>query len=381
MWEIFLNQRVIFGLGKIAEIPELVKQLKIQRPFIVTSPSQMSVTGVLAERLAQTGLQAMIYSDVKTEPELAVINHGAKLLAGNRCDGVIGIGGGSVLDAAKAIAMLATNSGLIEEFQMGEKAITEPTLPTIMVPTTAGTGSEATKVSVVFNNNNGLKKSVYSPYMIADVAILDPQLTVSSPSRLTASTGMDALSHAVESYVSLNATPMTEMFGLKAMELINRSVLRAVTCGEDLEARSDMLLASFLAGCALNAGIGVAHIIAQPFGGEYKVSHGDACSIFLPPAMEVNLEYSLKKYCRIAEALGVGAGGANEEDVAQAGINRVKEIRMQTGAPGKISEVMDRSHLDIDAAVRNIQGATGHIKCNPRLVDAKLLSEVIAKAL
>ena len=226
--EVALNRRVMFGKDKIYESADILKQFNIKKVFIVSYDAQSQVLHEMKSILDKSGIGFFIYDNVKKEPDLHVINEGVKLLLNENCDGVLGIGGGSVLDAAKTIAMLATNGGLVEEYQMGQKSITRPTLPIMLIPTTSGTGSEATKVSVVYNNYNGLKKSVYSPYMIADAVILDPQVTANLPKNLTASTGMDALSHAIESYVSLNANDITEMFSLKALELINRSFIKAV---------------------------------------------------------------------------------------------------------------------------------------------------------
>ena len=380
MWEVALNKRVLFGNGKINETPEIIKHYNIKKTFIIAYDANSQVLCGLKTLLDKSGIKFFIYDNVKKEPDLHVIDEGARLLIDENCDGVLGIGGGSVLDTAKVIAMLANNGGTIEEYQMGQKSITRTTLPLILIPTTSGTGSEATKVSVIYNNNNGLKKSVYSPYMIADIVILDPQVTVNLPSNLTASTGMDALSHAIESYVSLNANDMTEMYSLKALELINRSITKAVNCGDDINARGDMILASYLAGCALHAGIGIAHIIAQPIGGVYKIPHGDLCSIFLPLSMEANLEYSLKKYRKIAEKLGVEDKNLDDFDAANLGIERVKEIRAQVFAPQSISSFIQASSFNMKNTLENIKKATGHIKCNPRPIDEKLLSEIIEKA-
>lgn len=381
MWDLALNKSVLFGAGRVKETAAILKQEKAKKVFVVTYDAKAAVITALQTLLNDSGITYVVYDAVKTEPDLYVINNGTKLLLEEGCDAVLGVGGGSVLDAAKAIAMLATNGGLIEEYQMGQKTVEVSTLPVIAIPTTSGTGSEATKVSVIHNNYNGLKKSAYSTYMIAGTVIMDPEVTVSMPPRLTAATGMDALSHAVESYVSLNANTMTEMWGLTAIELINRSLSKVVQQGDDLEARSDMMLASYLAGCALHAGIGVDHIIAQPVGGMFKIPHGDACSIFLPIAMEVNLEYSPKKYRKIAEALGIDTRGLDDVAAGRLGIKRIEELRSQAGAPIKLSEYVDRKTFNMDDVLATIEKSTGHIKCNPRPVDNSLLMEVINKAM
>ena len=244
---------------------------------------------------------AVVPYEVKTEPTLQIIDHGRDIYVAEGCDCTIALGGGSVVDAAKVIGMLAVNGGDTEDYQMRGKAVTvEPPL-FIAIPTTSGTGAEATKTSVVINNNNHLKKSLYHNTMIADVVVLDPSLTLALPARITAATGMDALSHAIESYVSLNATPITEMYGLKAIELVNKYLEEAYRNPDNLEARAGMMLASYFGGVAITAGIGIAHIMAQPLGGEYGIPHGDACSIFLPASIILNQEYAEKKYVEISK--------------------------------------------------------------------------------
>lgn len=202
--------------------------------------------------------------------------------------------------------MLAVNGGCTEDYQLRGREVTKEPPLFIAIPTTSGTGAEATKTAVVVNNNNHLKKSLYHTSMIADIVIMDPTLTVELPKSITSATGMDALSHAIESYVSLNASPMTEMYGYKAMELINKYLAKACFEPENIEARSGMMLASYLGGCAITAGIGIDHIMAQPLGGQYKIPHGDACSIFLPYAMELNLPYAAREVrtdCKGAQRL------------------------------------------------------------------------------
>ncbi len=151
--------------------------------------------------------------------------------------------------------------------------------------------------------------------MIADVVVLDPALTLTLPPAITAATGMDALSHAIESFVSLNATPLTEMYGLKAIELVNENLEKAYSNPDDVDARAGMMLASYLGGCAITAGIGIAHIMAQPLGGEYGIPHGDACSIFLPASIRLNSEYAEEKYVKISHAMGVGAAAAKNRSM------------------------------------------------------------------
>lgn len=278
------------------------------------------------------------------------------------------------MDAAKAVAMLATNEGGIEPYQMEGKPIAAPALPFFAVPTTSGTGSEATKVSVVYNPKNHLKKSFYDRSMIAQAVVLDPQLVVDLRRDVTVSTGVDALSHAIESYVSLDATPYTEMFSLQAMRLVCQSLETCAAHPHDLQARGDMMLASYFGGCALNAGIGLAHIIAQPLGGLIHIPHGVACAIYLPYAMRYNVEYSTAKYCDIARVFG--ASGETGLALAQEGIARVEALLTRLGAPNSIADYVDET-FSIDAAVDAVRGATGHIACNPRPVTREAIYEGI----
>jgi alcohol dehydrogenase class IV len=380
MWDMNFNRRVVFGGGRIHDCAALVKEFHINKVFILTYSLHAYGLDGLKKDLADNGIEFVLYDGIKTEPDLDSIDNGTDLFRSTGCEGIIAMGGGSVLDSAKAIAMLSTNGGKVEEYQMGMKTIDKPCVPKILIPTTSGTGSEASKVSVVYNPHNGLKKSLYSPYMIGDVVILDPEIVTRLPAGITAATGMDALSHAIESYVSLDANDVTEMYSLKALELIQCSFVKAVKDGGDIKARSDMMLASYFAGCAVYAGIGVAHIIAQPLGGMFHIPHGDACSIFIPLAMEANLDFSLRKYRRIAEVLGVADHSMDDRTVALSGIQKVKDIRGEINAPTSLSAFINANNFDIDEAIRAIVGATGHIKCNPRPVDSALLAGIIEQS-
>lgn len=380
MWDMITNRRVIFGPKKVLEAPGIYKWYGCKKVFITTYDKEVPVLKQIITGLEANNIGYCVYDQVKGEPDLFVINEGKKLFIEEKCDSVLAIGGGSVIDATKSIAMLAVNDGLIEDYQMGEKEVTKPLPLYIAIPTTSGTGAEATKVSVVYNNNNGLKKSVYHTTTIADIAILDPEVTVSLPKKLTAITGMDALSHAIESYVSLNATDITEMYSLKALELISRSFVEAVENGDNLQARGDMALGSYFAGCALNAGVGIAHMVAQPIGAIFKIPHGDACSILLPLSMELNVEHSVEKYKKIAEVLGIETNGIDDLEAAKLGIEKVKEIRSRVGASESLKPFTS-GEIDMDAVLDNIKRSTGHITCNPRPVDESLYVEIINKAL
>lgn len=381
MWEMINNRQVLFGENKIDEIPQILHWYGLKKVFFATGNSNPALRERIKKALEAADIEFFVYDQIKGEPDLHMINTGRDLYLAEECDCTLAVGGGSILDAAKVIGMLATNGGLAQDYQMDGRAVT--TLPPffIAVPTTAGTGAEATKVSVVKNNYNGLKKSMYHTTMIADVAILDPLVTVSMPKNLTAATGMDALSHAIESYVSLNATPISEMNGLQSIRLIKRSLEQACAHPEDVEARADMLLGSYFGGCAISAGIGIAHIMAQPIGAMYNIPHGDACSIFLPLAMEFNLDNATKKYADIADALGVAVHGDTDRANANRAIEEVKRIRAAIGAPDSLKPYLGEEAVDLDFMVETVQKTTGHVACNPRQVNKQVFRKIFELAL
>lgn len=375
MFEIVNNRQIIFGENKIQEISGILKWYNKKKVFFATFSKEAQAARAIERLLEDAGIQYVVYDQVAGEPDLHMINGGRDLFVAEQCDCTLALGGGSVIDVAKAIGMLAVNGGNVEEYQMDGRQVTQVPPLFLAVPTTSGTGAEATKVSVVFNNYNGLKKSLYHTTMIADIVILDPTLTVSLPEKITVATGMDALSHAIESYVSLNASPLSEMYGLKAMELINGNLEQAVAHPDNLEARGNMMLGSYLGGCAITAGIGIAHIMAQPLGAMFHIPHGDACSIFLPAAMELNLPYAAEKYARIAQALGVSDSALSPLDNGKKAIQRVRQLREAVHAPAHIAPYIQEMPSD-QTLVDTVKRTTGHITCNPRPLDEQLMLEI-----
>lgn len=380
MFEIVNNRQLLYGENKINEIPAILSWYGCKKVFFAVYSSQAPAFHTLAGMLKDAGIGYVCYDQVIGEPDLHMINGGRDLFLSEGCDCTLALGGGSVIDTAKAIGMLAVNGGNVEEYQMEGRAVTTVPPLFIAIPTTSGTGAEATKTSVVLNNYNGLKKSLYHTTMIADIVILDPALTVGLPAKITAATGMDALSHAIESYVSLNASPLTEMYGLKAIELINENLVKACQEPENLEARGAMMLGSYLGGCAITAGIGIAHIMAQPLGAMYKIPHGDACSIFLPGAMNLNLDYAVSKYAKIAQALGAAKPELNDLENAKQGIERVKEIRSQIGAPTSLTPYI-HDEINMDYIIDTVKKTTGHITCNPCPLTEQLMKAAFEMAL
>lgn len=378
MWEVFLNRHVLFGEGALSRVAEVMRGFAREHVFVLAYRADAASVWQAVEALEAEGLSALVDDSIKAEPKTADIDRIAGRIVEAECDAVLAIGGGSVLDTAKAAAMLATNGGCVEAYQMEGKPILTPALPWVAVPTTAGTGSEATKVSVVYNSKNRLKKSFYSPNMLASAVILDPMVTAGLSGAVTVSTGIDALSHAIESYVSLDATPFTEMYSLESMRRVLSGLSRCVERPDDLKARGDMLLASYLGGVAINAGIGLAHMIAQPLGGLLGIPHGVACAVYLPHALAYNADAAMAKICTIARLFG--AEGEDSQALAAEGIDRVKRYLASLHAPDSIRGYLP-ADFDLNDMTDRVVAATGHIRCNPRPVTPDAIRDVIQKTL
>ena len=378
-FEVVTNRRIIYGENKIDEIAGILKWYGKKKVFFSTFSTEAEQFKRITASLDNAGIEYVVYDKVISEPDLHMINGGRDLFLAEGCDCTMALGGGSVIDVTKTIGMLSVNGVLVEEYQMNGKQVTTAPPLFIAIPTTSGTGAEATKTAVVFNNYNGLKKSLYHTTMIADIVILDPTLTVALPRKITVATGMDALSHAIESYVSLNASPMTEMYGLKAIEMINKYFITACNEPSNIEARGGMMIASYLGGCAITAGIGIDHIMAQPLGAMFHIPHGDACSIFLPVSMELNLDYATAKYAKIAEALGVADPSKSDRDNALAAIEKVKSLRAEVGAPDHLAPYI-KEPVSNDFLIDTVKRTTGHITCNPKPLDEQLMLDAFRMA-
>lgn len=381
MFEIVQNRQLISGEGSLEKLPSILSWHKLKKAFAATYDRENPIFLDLVRRLKLQGISCCIYSEIYGEPDLNCINHGRDIYLENGCDCTIAFGGGSVIDAAKAINMLAANGGMIEEYQMDGRQTVNPSAFFAAVPTTSGTGAEATKTSVVLNNYNGLKKSLYHTSMIADIVILDPRITTGLPASITAATGMDALSHAIESFVSLNASPVTEMYGLKAVELISKNLSQAVHTPDDLNARQNMMLASYFGGVAITAGIGIAHIMAQPLGAVFKIPHGDACSIFLPGSIKSNKAYAKQRYHMLARAFGICTDGLSDEQAADRLIEAIRLLQDDINAPVSLKPYMKNRELTEQELLDTVMRTTGHITCNPRPLDNELILSAYRMAL
>ena len=303
---IFSPNKVLFGIGASREIGKEAKVLGGTKVLIVTDPGVVNsgLISSLRTSLEEAGMKVFLFDRVEPEPSASLVDESAQLAKENGVDVVIGVGGGSSLDIAKGASLLASNPGNVLDY-CGLDLIPKRGLPKILVPTTAGTGSEVTRVFVLTDKRDNMKKVVFSNYAISELALVDPMLTISMPSKVTADTGMDALVHAIETYVSVNATPFSDLLASKAIELIAKYLPMAFAKGENIEARYHMSLASLLAGMAFaSGGLGAVHALAYPLGTEYHLPHGRTNAIMLPHVMEFNLIGNRPRYALIAEMMG-----------------------------------------------------------------------------
>ncbi len=320
--------RVVSGVGCLAGLGDVVRRLGARRVLVVTDPG-VAAAG-LAERLLDSlpsGPPAPLLFD-RVEPEPTVPAVQDCLAAGREMGAelVVGLGGGSSMDVAKLVSVLLTNPGPVQSYY-GIDLVPGPGVPLVCVPTTAGTGSEATNIAVLRDEERGIKAGVVSDHIFAACALLDPELTLGMPPALTAATGMDALSHALESYTGTRGSPFTDALNLAALELIGKNLPRAFADGGDIMARANMLQASCMAGMAFtNTQNALCHALAMAIGASHRLPHGLLCAITLPWAMEFNLTARPGRYARVARALGRPVEGLGEIEAAGQAVEAVRGL-------------------------------------------------------
>lgn len=375
--------KIIFGRGAVEEIGKEVKERGGSKILLVGDEG-IAKAGLLKkveEPLAKEGLEVTIFDKVEPEPWVEIADEAGRIARERNCNLIIGVGGGSSMDIAKAAAVLATNEGKARDYQ-GLNKVPKPGLPKIMVPTTAGTGSEVTFTAVLSNKEPKGKAGINSPYLFPELALLDPLLTLSAPAAITASTGMDALTHAIEAYTSLQATPISDALTLQAIELIAQNLRRAVVDGRNVEVREKMLLGSLLAGIGLaNAGVGAVHALAYPLGGFYRIPHGVANGLMLPYVMEFNLARSREKFARVARAMGEEVEGLSLRESAQRAVEAVRELSGEMPVPRRLRELeTEITAEDFPRMAASAMKVTRPLENNPRPMSGKEAMEIYEQA-
>ena len=336
----YIPTKIRFGPGATNEVGNEVVRLGKSRPLVVTDKIMVSLGVLETVRcfLGAKGVEAIAYDGVTTEPTVPMVEVIARLAREERCDSVIGLGGGSCLDAAKATAILLTNDGPLHAYLTG-KHINHGPVPIIAIPTTFGTGSEATAVAVIANHEAGYKKGLKHSYFYPSVALVDPELGRSIPPSLAATTGMDAFAHAVEAYTSRIATPFSNAPAMQAMQLIYGNIAAMVEDDRDLDVLKAMASGSTLGGMAYsNASTGLAHALAERIAVFCEVAHGTLVAILLPHVMDFNIAVASARYAEVARALGIADHG-NGEPLARQLVGAVGELNRELGIPSTLREV------------------------------------------
>ena len=333
---IMLNETSYHGAGAVAEIANEAKARGFKKAFVCSDPDliRFNVTSKVTDILEKEGLAYQIYSDIKANPTIENVKNGVQAFKDSGADYIVAIGGGSSMDTAKAIGIIIANPEFEDVRSLeGTAATKKPCVPIIAVPTTAGTAAEVTINYVITDVERKRKFVCVDPHDMPVIAIVDPDMMASMPKGLTASTGMDALTHAIEGYTTKGAWEMTDMFHLKAIEIISRSLRGAVA--NTKEGREGMALGQYIAGMGFsNVGLGIAHSMAHTLGAVYDTPHGVACAMMLPIVMEYNQECTGEKYREIARAMGVkGVDDMSEEAYRKAAIDAVRQLSEDVGIP------------------------------------------------
>lgn len=327
------------GWGCLNQLLPEVEKLKANNILIITDPflKELGLTDHLEKPLLENGYATTIYTDIAPEPPLVIGEKLVEFTRKHHFDLVIGLGGGSALDLAKLAAVLATHDGKVADYLnlTGTKTLENKGLPKILIPTTSGTGSEVTNISVLSLETT--KDVVTHDYLLADAAIVDPALTISLPPKVTAATGVDALTHAIEAYVSVNANEVTDALALQAIKLISGSIRTAVHDGQNKQARSDMSYGSYLAGLAFfNAGVAGVHALAYPLGGQFHIAHGDSNAVLLPYVMGYIRQSCEKRMKDILDAMGISSAYLSQEEASYKCVDALKQLVQDVNIPSTL---------------------------------------------
>ncbi|MBS7558309.1 MULTISPECIES: L-threonine dehydrogenase [Pseudomonas] len=370
----------IMGINCLDEAMSAIRNYGFRKALIVTDVglAKAGVAGMIAEKLAMQDIDSVIFDGAKPNPSIANVEQGLAQLQQSQCDFVISLGGGSPHDCAKGIALCATNGGHIGDYE-GVDQSSKPQLPLIAINTTAGTASEMTRFCIITDESRHVKMAIVDRNVTPLLSVNDPALMVAMPKGLTAATGMDALTHAVEAYVSTAANPITDACALKAISMISANLRQAVHDGSDLLARENMAYAQFLAGMAFNnASLGFVHAMAHQLGGFYDLPHGVCNAVLLPHVQSFNASVCAERLTDVAHALGADIRGFSPEEGAQAAIAAIRALARDVEIPAGLRELGAKLQ-DIPLLAANaLKDACG--LTNPRPAEQRQIEEIFRSA-
>ncbi len=377
----FIPSVNVLGQGAVDDAIGDIKTLGFQRALIVTDKPlvEIGIAGGLVAKLADVGIEAFIFDGTQPNPTAGNVEAGLKILKENDCDFVISLGGGSPHDCAKGIALVATNGGSIKDYE-GVDVSKQPQLPLVSINTTAGTASEMTRFCIITDEERHIKMAIVDKNTTPILSVNDPELMLKKPKTLTAATGMDALTHAVEAYVSVAANPITDACAIKAIELIRDNLKAAVKDGQNVEAREQMAYAQFLAGMAFNnASLGYVHAMAHQLGGFYDLPHGVCNALLLPHVQEYNARVVPALLKDVAAAMGTDVNGMSDEQGAAAAIDAIKSLSASINIPASLTELGVKEE-DIPTLAENaLKDACGFT--NPKQATHEEICQIFKNAL
>lgn len=378
-----LNETSFFGPGARQVLPQEISRLGLTKAFVATDKDllKFGVADKVLTVLDAAGIPYEIFSEIKPNPTVANVKAGVAAFAQSGADFIIAIGGGSSMDTAKAVGIITNNPEFSDVVSLEGVANTKKkSVPIIALPTTAGTAAEVTINYVITDETNAKKMVCVDPNDIPVMAIVDAELMYTLPRSLTAATGMDALTHAIEGLITKGAWEMSDMFELKAIEMISRHLETAVNEPQNVEARNGMAVAQYIAGMAFsNVGLGVVHGMAHPMGAIFDIPHGVANALLLPTIMEFNMPAAIDKYVQIAKAMNVYSKDMTNEEAAQAAVDAVRDLAIRVGIPQHLTELGITSE-DIDR-LATAAAADVCTPGNPRFVDKDIIKRLYEKVL
>jgi alcohol dehydrogenase class IV len=371
------------GPGAAKEVGAYARQHG--RKALIVTDANLEKIGLLAEvkaSLDTAGVGYSVYDKVVMEPVVAYVDDGLRAFKEAGTDVVVAVGGGSPIDTGKAVAAMARNPGKISEF-MGAGKLGKPSVPLIAIPTTAGTGSEVTPFTIITEPATDVKMLISSPYLLPSVALVDPLMTMKMPKGITAATGLDALTHAIEAYVSVKAQPITDTFALQAIRLISGNLRKAYTQPDDLAARSDVLMGALQAGLAFaNSSVALVHGMARPIGAYFHVAHGISNAVLLPTVIEWSVPGNPRRYADIAEALGEQTKGITVDAAAKKTVEAVKRLNADLQIPTLRGLKIDETKFETVVAKMAVDAiASGSPGNNPRKASLEEIVALYRKAL
>lgn len=377
----FMPNVNLMGAGAAKQVGAQAKSLGAKKALIVTDAFlyKVGMADEIAANLKESGIEVAIYPGAEPNPTDKNVHDGLKVLQDEKCDLIVSLGGGSSHDCAKGIGIVAGNGGNIRDYEGVDKS-TKPMVPLIAVNTTAGTASEMTRFCIITNTDTHVKMAIVDWRCTPNVAINDPLLMMKKPPALTAATGMDALTHAVEAYVSTIATPVTDSAALMAIQLISQYLRRAVANGSDFEARDKMAYAEFLAGMAFNnASVGYVHAMAHQLGGFYNLPHGVCNAILLPHVERFNLIANVERFVDIAEALGENVQALSAREAADKALAAIEKLSADIGIPKGLTELGVKEE-DLEIMAKNAM-KDACMLTNPRIATLEDVIQIYKNAL